>query len=256
MARILTKLKIHEISSVDRGAGEGVKVVLMKRDDAKDLNTDNTTPDETKRPAGKLDELADALMVAEPQMNRAAAMYFLLHTRSGHQYVSRYNKGYIEKMTFTELLDGWLADQNPQDRRQSARREALLRDQFDAWLRSTREGTTPGPDVHGSANQNRLSETELDGYGSGAQKGADSYRKIVKQIVIDAFADHIIAEGTHMTEEEFVGLVKEDAEAKGQSLGTVLAQNGRLQKAAARCRDGAFARQAQHNIVDVRLRRG
>jgi hypothetical protein len=63
--------------------------VLWKRDgDHTDLNTkqsDNTTPDETKRPAGKLDELADALMVASPEMNRAAATYLLLHTRSGHQ---------------------------------------------------------------------------------------------------------------------------------------------------------------------------
>src|SRR3984893_14106658 len=33
MARILTKLRIDEVSAVDRGAGEGVKVVIMKRDD-------------------------------------------------------------------------------------------------------------------------------------------------------------------------------------------------------------------------------
>jgi len=32
MARILTKLRIDEISSVDKGAGEGVRIVLMKRD--------------------------------------------------------------------------------------------------------------------------------------------------------------------------------------------------------------------------------
>ena len=33
MARILRNLQIREISSVDKGAGEGVKVVLMKRHD-------------------------------------------------------------------------------------------------------------------------------------------------------------------------------------------------------------------------------
>jgi hypothetical protein len=32
MVRILTKLRVDEISSVTRGAGEGVKIVLMKRD--------------------------------------------------------------------------------------------------------------------------------------------------------------------------------------------------------------------------------
>jgi hypothetical protein len=42
MPRILTKLKVHEISAVDRGAGEGVRVVLMKRDDSNsDLKIDN-----------------------------------------------------------------------------------------------------------------------------------------------------------------------------------------------------------------------
>lgn len=33
MARILEKLRIREVSAVDRGAGEGVKVMLLKRDD-------------------------------------------------------------------------------------------------------------------------------------------------------------------------------------------------------------------------------
>jgi len=33
MPRILTKLRIDEVSSVDHGAGEGVKIMLMKRDD-------------------------------------------------------------------------------------------------------------------------------------------------------------------------------------------------------------------------------
>jgi hypothetical protein len=33
MPKVLTKLRIDEISAVDRGAGEGVKILLMKRDD-------------------------------------------------------------------------------------------------------------------------------------------------------------------------------------------------------------------------------
>jgi hypothetical protein len=35
-ARLLTNLKINEVSSVDRGAGEGVRVQLMKRDSSGD----------------------------------------------------------------------------------------------------------------------------------------------------------------------------------------------------------------------------
>jgi hypothetical protein len=38
MVKLLTKLKINEISSVDRGAGEGVKIVLMKRHDPSTLD--------------------------------------------------------------------------------------------------------------------------------------------------------------------------------------------------------------------------
>ena len=33
MPRLLKDLKINDVSSVDRGAGEGVRVVLLKRDD-------------------------------------------------------------------------------------------------------------------------------------------------------------------------------------------------------------------------------
>jgi hypothetical protein len=36
MPKVLTKLRIDEISSVDRGAGDGCKIVLYKRDDSDD----------------------------------------------------------------------------------------------------------------------------------------------------------------------------------------------------------------------------
>jgi hypothetical protein len=35
MPRILSRLRIDEVSAVDRAAGEGTKIVLMKRDDSK-----------------------------------------------------------------------------------------------------------------------------------------------------------------------------------------------------------------------------
>src|SRR4249919_3357814 len=37
MAKILTKLRIDEISSVNRGAGEGCRIVLYKRDGGKPM---------------------------------------------------------------------------------------------------------------------------------------------------------------------------------------------------------------------------
>lgn len=39
MAKILTHLRIDEVSSVDRGAGEGVKILLMKRDKDNPMST-------------------------------------------------------------------------------------------------------------------------------------------------------------------------------------------------------------------------
>lgn len=50
MPRILEKLRIREVSAVDRGAGEGVKVMLMKRD---------FTDDQRKEMAGKGEAMAD-----------------------------------------------------------------------------------------------------------------------------------------------------------------------------------------------------
>ena len=41
MPRTLTKLRIREVSSVDRGAGEGVQVMLMKRDAALSAEAEN-----------------------------------------------------------------------------------------------------------------------------------------------------------------------------------------------------------------------
>src|SRR4051812_40013153 len=44
MPRILKDITITEVSSVDRGAGRGVKVLLMKRDDPTDPNPEKTMP--------------------------------------------------------------------------------------------------------------------------------------------------------------------------------------------------------------------
>jgi hypothetical protein len=46
--RILTKLRIDEISSVDRGAGDGVKIVLMKRHDQRPQHEGGRTMSRTE----------------------------------------------------------------------------------------------------------------------------------------------------------------------------------------------------------------
>jgi hypothetical protein len=40
MPRLLKELQIFDVSSVDRGAGEGVKVMLMKRDEGQEATMD------------------------------------------------------------------------------------------------------------------------------------------------------------------------------------------------------------------------
>jgi hypothetical protein len=98
MVRILTKLRVDEISSVDHGAGEGVKIMLMKRD-----NGEDTPPgaalfnDVMRRQAGqsttadKLEGMVDAMLVAAPSLDRQVAADFLLHTAHGRRLAEHLN---------------------------------------------------------------------------------------------------------------------------------------------------------------------
>ena len=104
--KILTQLRIDEISCVDRGAGDGVKIVLMKRDDPKetpprtiehlqerskhahqldirsrnaDVAAEVDTPvvaDSTSPGASHISHLADLLVeTSEGKLSRAAALH-------------------------------------------------------------------------------------------------------------------------------------------------------------------------------------
>jgi hypothetical protein len=44
MPRILSNLKIDEVSAVDRGAGEGVRIMLTKRDGTPDYQRNSHPP--------------------------------------------------------------------------------------------------------------------------------------------------------------------------------------------------------------------
>jgi hypothetical protein len=110
MVRKLTKLRIDEISSVDRGANEGAKIVLMKRDSSDDnppylfndiikakeprSNTDeqrtNTIPDDDKV-SSKLTAMVDAMIVAVPSLDRQTATHFLLHSARGRRLAEHFN---------------------------------------------------------------------------------------------------------------------------------------------------------------------
>src|SRR5258706_415246 len=89
MPKKLRKLRIDEISSVDRGAGEGCKVMLWKRDntqrdddDAKQRDEDSTGSNDNKL-SGKLKEMVRALIISLPSLSESQAMHFLIHTTAG-----------------------------------------------------------------------------------------------------------------------------------------------------------------------------
>jgi hypothetical protein len=106
MPNKLTKLRIDEISSVDRGAGESCRIVLMKRDApqgmmffndimlrkaaASDpLRGDRDEPDDKKLSA-KLDELVAEMIVAAPSLHPNRARRWLLHTPHGRELLARH----------------------------------------------------------------------------------------------------------------------------------------------------------------------
>jgi hypothetical protein len=102
MARILTKLKINEVSSVDKGAGEGVKVMLYKRDNtpqgpllfndimrkADDEPADKLTP--------KLRAMIAAMRAADPTKSEEEHLNRLLtkpHGRRTAEHLNNLSKG-------------------------------------------------------------------------------------------------------------------------------------------------------------------
>jgi hypothetical protein len=103
--KVLTRLRIDEISSVDRGAGEGVRVVLMKRHDRPPRNRfermfrqvdfskvktnplpqdpDNGDVDTDTKLSPQLEAHINAMLLVMPSLNRQQAAWFLLNTPHG-----------------------------------------------------------------------------------------------------------------------------------------------------------------------------
>jgi hypothetical protein len=150
MPRILTKLRISEVSAVDRGAGDGVKIVLMKRDDDRprskphverharrlrkfedifmrkqrdDEDDDDTDRDELGRNDGggasdhHASKVADLLVEAGSFPYRAAALQHLLHKPEGQALLARTRKAADqtakESNMRSETLESILKDGGP-----------------------------------------------------------------------------------------------------------------------------------------------
>ena len=114
MPNKLTKLRIDEISSVDKGAGDGCKVILMKRDNSDDppyLFDDimrkaaaDDIPDDDKVSA-KLRAMVDAMIAAAPTLDRQEAAYYLLHTPHGRRLAEHLNSISKHKETNMPQVD-------------------------------------------------------------------------------------------------------------------------------------------------------
>ena len=108
MPKLLTKLKVTEVSSVDRGAGENCKIVLMKRADdgaptgyffndimrknADEIQRPNAPTDAPKAPLSeKLEGMVDAMLLAAPTLDRQAAHHYLTETAHGRRLAEHLN---------------------------------------------------------------------------------------------------------------------------------------------------------------------
>lgn len=125
MPNILRRLKINEVSSVDRAAGEGCRIVLYKRDNSADKpdfwdvplppqprlfndlmlrkladeprDDDDDDPqrtntiDDDKKLSGKLRAMVSALITAAPSLREDQAMSFLLHSPHGRKLAEHLN---------------------------------------------------------------------------------------------------------------------------------------------------------------------
>ena len=105
--RYLRNLRVDEISAVDRGANDGAKIVLWKRDDdiaprrrsspdfaaifgAKPVLRD---ADEKADPDHRASRVADLIVEAtDGKVDRAQALRFLLHSSSGAALLPRMSK--------------------------------------------------------------------------------------------------------------------------------------------------------------------
>jgi hypothetical protein len=106
MTRILTKLRIDEISCVVKGSNPGAKVMIRKADDdtpfqqglrnifAKAFTPENRTNtiDDNKKLSGKLKEMVAAMVIADPSKTEEQHLFSLLHSPHGRRLAEHLNE--------------------------------------------------------------------------------------------------------------------------------------------------------------------
>lgn len=126
MVKRLTRLKVSEISSVDRGAGEGVRVVLMKRDGS-DMEKRTFTAEERRRDAKSGAAMQGGRYPIENVQDLHNAIRAIGRGKGSHEAIRRHiiararalgatsalPESWKVKKGVTETLKSWLGFQEP-----------------------------------------------------------------------------------------------------------------------------------------------
>jgi hypothetical protein len=250
MARILSKLRIDEISSVDRGAGEGVKVVLMKRD---------APPQGSVRE--KLQFLIERLRRGYPHMPLRQARSEAWNALSDDEQIEllREEQQNMNKLDSSEVFADWWRQLDVSERRRYRAQQALI----DAEMAAEGSGGDGTSGRGGSQFNGRPSSPNIAPGAPKAPtfaKGDDLLQNLFKQFGVVAVAHEVAKSGDarHISEAEMVQEISHYAATKGTTVGKLLNSNtgeaNMLAKACQVCRDGARARQAERNLFDARMR--
>jgi hypothetical protein len=248
MPRILHKLRIDEISHVDRGAGEGVKVVLMKRDN-------DAPPQGSVRE--KLQFLIEQLRRGYPDMPVRQARAEAWNALSDDEQVEILREErQMNKLDNSTLFDDWYRQLTPEQRQEYQRRQRAI----DAEMAD--EGTSSrDSEGHGGGQFN--GRPKSPNIAPNAPKAptfakGDTLQSIAKEFGIAALAQHITEDGARgISADEFTDLVRADAEARGTTFEKAFCGTDKaaisLRAAHKRCRDEGWGLVARKSSALVEL---
>jgi len=101
--KVLTRLRIDEVSAVDAGAGKGVKVMLMKRDDSADDNRPVEMPEHERRYWAALG--ATALRRAEERFRKEHGVGYADHESEDDEVENPFLK-YFRRPKVSKVVEG------------------------------------------------------------------------------------------------------------------------------------------------------
>jgi hypothetical protein len=243
--RRLTKLRVDEISSVRRGAGEDCRVVLMKRD-----NKDRPPQGSVRE---KYEFLIQQLRRGFPDMPMRQARAEAWNALSDDEQIEILREEQqMNKLDSSELFEVWYRQLTPEQRKSYASRQRAI----DAELAS--EGTSgDNQGSGGGAFNGRPTSPNIAPKAPKApkfEKGADSWAKIAKDWGLAKFIKYVAETDSHgLTEPELAEIVKRHCEEAGESVSKLWATDTDLQKAAQNCRQGTWARMAERDLNAARV---